>query len=53
MIWSHNMTKSRTTKFTLFRLLYGEEAMVPEEIKWGSIRTEEEPVSNDMEVAID
>ena len=53
VVWSQNTTESRTTKFTPFRLLYGEEAMVPEEIKWGSIRTEEEPESSDMQVAID
>jgi hypothetical protein len=29
VIWSHNITESRTTKFTPFRLLYGAEAMCP------------------------
>ena len=33
VIWSHNTTESRTTKFTPFKLLYGEEAVTPEEIK--------------------
>jgi hypothetical protein len=32
VIWSHNTTESRTTKFTPFRLLYGAEAMCPEEL---------------------
>jgi hypothetical protein len=31
VIWSHNTTKSRTTQFSPFKLLYGEEAMLPEE----------------------
>ena len=34
--------KSRTTKFTPFKLLYGEEAITPEEIKLRSWRTSEE-----------
>jgi len=33
VIWSHNTSESRTTKFTPFRLLYGAEAMTPEELK--------------------
>ena len=33
VIWSHNTSESRTTKFTPFRLLYGTEAMIPEELK--------------------
>jgi ribonuclease HI len=32
VIWSHNTTESRTTKFTLFRLRYGAEAMCPKEL---------------------
>jgi hypothetical protein len=32
VIWSHNTTESRTTKFTPFRLLYGAEAMCLEEL---------------------
>lgn len=27
VIWSHNTTESRTTKFSPFKLLYGEECM--------------------------
>ena len=34
------MTESRATKFTPFKLLYGEEAMTPEELRHGSYRTE-------------
>ena len=40
VIWSHNTTESRATKFTPFKLLYGEEAMTPEELRHGSYRTE-------------
>ena len=53
VIWSHNTTESRATKFTPFKLLYGEEAMVPEEIKLGSIRTEGSPGNEDMSPALD
>src|SRR6185437_2308758 len=42
VIWSHNTTESRTTKFTPFKLLYGEEAVTPEEIRLKSWRTSEE-----------
>jgi hypothetical protein len=37
-LWSHNTTTSRTTGFTPFKLLYGEEAMLPEEVKHQSLR---------------
>ena len=40
VIWSHNTTESRATKFTPFKLLYGEEAMTPEELLHRSYRTE-------------
>jgi hypothetical protein len=39
VVWSHNTTASRTTGFTPFKLLYGEEAMLPEEIKHESLHT--------------
>jgi hypothetical protein len=38
VIWSHNTTVSRATGFTPFRLLFGTEAMTPEEIKNESLR---------------
>ena len=41
VIWSHNTTESRATTFTPFKLLYGEEAMTPEELRHGSYRTED------------
>jgi hypothetical protein len=38
VVWSHNTTMSRATGFTPFRLLFGTEAMTPEEIKNESMR---------------
>ena len=38
VVWFHNTTTSRTTGFTPFKLLYGEEAMLPEEVKHQSLR---------------
>jgi hypothetical protein len=38
VIWSHNTTASRTTQFSQFKLLYGEEAMFPEELCLGTWR---------------
>jgi hypothetical protein len=39
VVWSHNTTISRSTGFTPFNLLFGDEAITPEEAKAGSIRT--------------
>jgi hypothetical protein len=39
VVWSHNTTTSRSTGFTPFKLLFGDEAITPEEAKAGSIRT--------------
>jgi transposase InsO family protein len=39
VVWSHNTTVSRSTGFTPFKLLFGDEALTPEEAKTGSIRT--------------
>ena len=39
MVWSHNTSISRSTGFTPFNLLFGDEAITPEEAKAGSIRT--------------
>ena len=54
VIWSHNTTESRATKFTPFKLLYSEEAMTPEELRHGSYKTEnpEDPYE-DMKPTID
>ena len=55
VIWSHNKTESRATKFTQFKLLYGEEAVTPEEIKLKSWRTAEgaNNIEEDMKPSID
>jgi hypothetical protein len=37
-IWSHNTTVSRATKFTPFRLMFGAEVVLPEEMKHKSFR---------------
>ena len=37
VVWSHNTTISRSTSFTLFKLLFSDEAITPEEAKAGSI----------------
>jgi hypothetical protein len=39
VVWSHNTTISRSTGFTPSKLLFGDEAITPEEAKAGSIRT--------------
>jgi hypothetical protein len=39
VVWSHNTTMSRSTGFTPFKLLFGDEAITPEEAKAGSVRT--------------
>jgi hypothetical protein len=38
VVWSHNTTISRSTGFTPFKLLFGDEAITPEEAKARSIR---------------
>jgi hypothetical protein len=38
VVWGHNTTISRSTGFTPFKLLFGDEAITPEEAKAGSIR---------------
>jgi hypothetical protein len=39
VVWSHNTSVCRATKFTPFKLLNGEELVTPEEIKLCSART--------------
>jgi hypothetical protein len=54
VVWSHNTTTSRATNFTPFRLLYGEEAVIPKEVKLGSLRAYQEPqTEEDENLAID
>ena len=47
VVWSHNTSEMRTTNFTPFRLLYGNEAMSPEELKNKSLRATSAPESNE------
>jgi hypothetical protein len=44
-VWSHNTTVCRVTNFTLFQLLFRAEAVLPEEIKYKSLRTAAEAPS--------
>jgi hypothetical protein len=37
--WNHNIVVSRSTGFTPFKLLFGDEAITPKEARTGSIRT--------------
>jgi hypothetical protein len=46
-VWSHNTTTSRTTGFTPFKLLYGEEAMLLEEIKHQTLRVMKQVLAAD------
>jgi hypothetical protein len=39
VVWNHNTAVSRSTCFTPFKLLFGDEAITPEEARTGSIRT--------------
>jgi hypothetical protein len=48
-VWSHNTSVSRVTKFTPFKLLFGEEEVTPEEIKFKSTRTMAEAVPRPTE----
>jgi hypothetical protein len=55
VVWALNTTECRATEFTPFCLLYGSEAMTPQEIKHGSPRTSasavpdvDEPTSKDL-----
>ena len=43
VVWSHNTSETRTTKFTPLRLLYGVEAISPEELKNKSLRAVSAP----------
>ena len=49
VIWSHNTSECRATKFTPFRLLYGAEAMTPEELKHRSLRSQCNNIEPSME----
>jgi hypothetical protein len=49
VVWSHNTMVSRTIGFTPFNILYGEEAMLPEEIKHQSLHTIRHAMAEDEE----
>jgi hypothetical protein len=49
VVWSHNTCISRATKLTPFKLLFEEEAVMPEEIKFQSTRTKAEVVPSPIE----
>jgi hypothetical protein len=38
-VWNHNTVISRSTCFTSFKLLFGDEAITPKEARTSSIRT--------------
>jgi hypothetical protein len=39
VVWNHNTVVSRSTGFTPFKLIFGDEAITPEEARTRSIRT--------------
>jgi hypothetical protein len=39
VVWNHNTVVSRSTGFTRFKLLFGDEAITPKEEETRSIRT--------------
>ena len=49
VVWSHNTRASRATGFTPFKLLYGEEAMLPEEFKHQNLRVMKHTLATDEE----
>ncbi|KAL5224076.1 hypothetical protein ABZP36_010715 [Zizania latifolia] len=52
ILWSIWTIQSRSTGFTLFRLLFGDEAMTPTELKGGSLRTILPEATNEREVLL-
>jgi transposase InsO family protein len=49
VVWSHNTTTSRALGFTMFKLLYGKEAMLPEEAKHQSLQVVKHALAIDEE----
>ena len=49
VVWSHNTIASRASGFTPFKLLYGKEAMLPEEIKHQNLRVMKQNLVADEE----
>jgi hypothetical protein len=50
VVWVHNTTISRSTNFTPFKLLYGEEALTPEEIQFQGPRINIEIIDEDEQM---
>jgi hypothetical protein len=50
VIWVHNITVSRSTNFSPFKLLYGEEAITPEEIQFQGPRINIEIIDEDQQM---
>jgi hypothetical protein len=53
VIWSHNTTVSRATGFTPFHLLFGTEAMTPEEIKNESMRVQKAKEIEEVDIKVE
>jgi hypothetical protein len=53
VIWSHNTTVSRATGFTPFRMLFGTEAMTPEEIRNESFRFQKAKEVQEVDMKIE
>jgi transposase InsO family protein len=49
VVWSHNTTTSKAMGLTPFKLLYGEEAMLPEEVKHQSLWVIKQALAADEE----
>ena len=49
VVWSHNTTASRMIGFAPFKLLYGEEAMLPKEVRHQSLRVIKQTLAEDEE----
>lgn len=47
VVWSHDTSDCRATGITPFKLLFGEEAVLPEELRHGSPRTTSEGTTQD------
>jgi hypothetical protein len=50
VVWVHNTIVSRSINFSPFKLLYGEEAMTPEEIQFQGPRTNIEIIDEDQQM---
>jgi hypothetical protein len=49
VVWRHNISISRATNFTPFKLLFEDEVVTPEEIKFKTARTRSKVVHNSIE----